>query len=215
VSALSQSVADYLAIRRAVGFKLDTADRWLADFPWYVESHGGAVTIAIGLEWAASTTKSKGGAARRLSTVRLFSRYLQAIDPGTEVLPPGLVPFVSRRRVPYLYSEGEVEAMMRAARELQPPLWAASTETAIGLLATTGMRVGEVIGLDDDDLDFEDSVLTVRLAKFHKSRLVPVTGEHARRHRRVPWGPARVVPGLADTRPACDRDRCLLLRQLT
>ena len=63
---------------------------------------------------------------------------------------------------------------MTAARCLLPPLRAATYETLVGLLATTGLRMGEAIRLDSADLDWDNGVLTVRSSKFGKSREVPL-----------------------------------------
>ena len=57
---------------------------------------------------------------------------------------------------------------------LRPPLRAATYETIFGLLAVSGMRVGEAVGLDRDDVDFETGVITIRHAKFDRPRLVPL-----------------------------------------
>ena len=175
MSALRQAVADYLAVRRAVGFRLAGTDRWLFAFADYVEDRGGTVTVAVALSWAGESSSTEDGAARRLSCVRLFARYLQAFEPATEVPPAGLLPFRSHRAVPHLYSQPELAAMLAAARRLAPALWATSVETALGLLAVTGMRVGEVTALDDGDLDLAEPLLRVRCAKFGRPRLVPLS----------------------------------------
>jgi len=107
--------------------------------------------------------------------VRGFARYLQALDPVHEVPPTRLLPTRRTRPVPHLYSQADVTALMDAARKLEPPLRAATTETVIGLLAVTGMRIGEVLRLDVADIDWDAGVLTVWLSKFNKSRHVPLT----------------------------------------
>ena len=107
--------------------------------------------------------------------VRGFAVYLHALDPAHQVPPRGLMPATSRRTVvPYLYTDQEIAALMRAAGELSGPLRAATYQTLIRLLAVTGMRVGEAIGLDREDLDEQTGVLTVRGAKFGKSRQLPL-----------------------------------------
>ena len=53
-------------------------------------------------------------------------------------------------------------------------LHAATYRTLIGLLAVTGMRLGEAIRLDRSDLDTAEAILTIRDTKFAKSRQVPV-----------------------------------------
>jgi integrase len=106
--------------------------------------------------------------------VRGFARWLAAFDPATEVPPAGLLPARSRRADPYPYTDADIAALMAAARAIALPLKAATYETLIGLLAVTGMRVGEAIGLDRADLDQENAILTIRGAKFGKSRQVPL-----------------------------------------
>jgi site-specific recombinase XerD len=175
VSALAQAAGEYLVLRRGAGFKLAGADQLLVEFADYIDAKGGRVTVELALEWATARAGSKRQVARRLSTVRLFVRYLQAVSPGHEVPPTGLVPFHRSRAIPHLYSEGDVEELMGAARQLDPELKALATEIAIGLLATTGMRIGEVLALDDADIDRGQAMLRIRLAKFDKERLVPLS----------------------------------------
>ncbi len=62
---------------------------------------------------------------------------------------------------------------MTQARQLTP-MPAATHETLIGLLAATGMRIGEAIRLDRADIDWTGAVLTIRESKFGKTRMVPV-----------------------------------------
>ena len=112
--------------------------------------------------------------AARLRVVRGFARHVKAFDPATEVPPPGLLPDHNRRAVPYLYSEAEVCALMAATASLRPALHASTYRTLIGLLAVSGMRMGEAIRLDRADLDTTDAIVTIRDSKFAKSRQVPL-----------------------------------------
>jgi integrase/recombinase XerD len=172
-SPLAAAMVEYLAVRRAFGYKLDEAGRVLCRFVSHLDGLGGeTVTIGQAVAWSTQTDR---GAARRLQAIRGFARYLQAIDPAHEVPPTGLVPSRNNRAVPHLYTAADIAALMAAARSLQPPLWAATTETVIGLLAITGMRIGEVLALNDSDIAWDTGVVTVRLAKFNKSRHVPLT----------------------------------------
>ncbi len=175
VSPLAAALADYLAVRRAMGYKLEGAGRVLTGFVAHLDATGTvAVTIADAATWAADTGTG-GGVGRRLQCIRGFAFYLQALDPAHEVPPVGLIPVVARRAVPHLYSDADTAALMAAARQLTPVLVAATTETVIGVLAVTGMRIGEILALDVDDLDWDRGVITIRLAKFNTTRLVPVT----------------------------------------
>ena len=101
-------------------------------------------------------------------------RYLQTIDPATEVPPAGVFPTRRHRPTPYLWSPADIARLLEAAGALRPPLRAATHETLFGLLAVSGMRLGEAIGLDRDDVDLDAGVITIRQAKFDRSRLVPL-----------------------------------------
>jgi integrase/recombinase XerD len=111
----------------------------------------------------------------RMLVVRGFARYMAGIDPRTEIPPAGVIPFRQRWRPPFLYSEADIVALMAAARRLiAEPLRAATYETLIGLLAVSGLRIGEAVSLDRRDIDWSDGVLLVRRSKFGKSRHVPM-----------------------------------------
>jgi len=175
-TTLEQALNDYLAVRRALGFKLAENGRLLPDFVASLEAAGAStVTTELAVAWATQPTGcTPVWWARRLAMVRGFARHLSAIDPGTEVPPSGVLPHRCRRATPYLYSDADVAALMAAARALRCPLRAATYETVIGLLAVTGMRSGEVRRLDRDHLDWDEGVLTVWNSKFHKSRALPL-----------------------------------------
>jgi len=176
MSQLSGHAADYLELRRALGFKLEKEGRLLPDFAVFAEAAGaGTVTIDLAVRWAAKPEgTSPVWAAQRLSMVRGFARCLQTVDPATQVPPADLLPARTRRVTPYIYSDADVAALMTAARTLRNPLKAATFATLIGLLAVTGLRGGEAMRLDDHDLDAACGLLTVRATKFCKSRQLPL-----------------------------------------
>lgn len=176
MSALGQSLEDYLSIRHALGYKLVDEGRLLMDFVAFVDQSGGvAITTELAVAWAVRPLDaSPGWSARRLSTVRGFARHHQTIDPDSEIPPVGLLPRRNHRPAPYLYSDDDVTALLLAARTLSPQLRAATYETLVGLLASTGMRIGEAMRLDNTDIDWAGSVVTVNNSKFGRSRLIPV-----------------------------------------
>jgi len=177
MTTLEQHAADYLWIRRALGFKLERAEKLLAQYLAYLKATGqDQVTVENALDWAALPTAGSRGSwwAFRLSTVRCFATYLHAIDPVHEVPPPDALPRQIRRAVPYLYTEQEIWALMAATDRLRGQLRRATYRTLFGLLAVTGMRVGEAIRLDRPDLDLTAGVVTVRDSKFGKSRELPL-----------------------------------------
>ena len=110
----------------------------------------------------------------RVTVVRGFAGYLHTIDPAHEIIPPGLIAVHVGRAVPYLYSDNDIATLMAEAERLDRPLRRATIATVIGLLAVTGMRIGEVIGLDDTDFDPDQQLFTVRHAKLGKHRLLPL-----------------------------------------
>ncbi len=177
MTTLEQHTADYLRIRRALGFKLERAEKLLAQYLACLESTGQErVTIENALAWARMPTAGASTSwwAFRLSVVRCFATYLHALDPAHEIPPPDVLTRRTRRAVPYLYTEQEIWALMAATNLLRGRLRQATYRTLIGLLAVTGMRVGAAIGLDRRDLDPAAGVVTVRESKFGKSRELPL-----------------------------------------
>ena len=173
---LRPALKDYLTMRRALGYKLHRTEKLLGDFIGYVEAVAAdRITIDLAIAWATLPTNADSNwRSGRLSVVRSFARYLQTLDASTEVPPTDLLPFRSRRAVPYLYSDEDLAALVTAAQSLSSPLRVLTYQTLIPLLAVTGMRVGEAIRLDRNDLDFEHGLLTVRVSKFGKSRELPL-----------------------------------------
>jgi len=175
-SSLRGALGDYLSLRRALGFQLASAGRLLEQFAGYLEAHGmDTVTTEHALAWAAQPAgASAHWQAIRLSVVRGFAAYLHGLDPSAEVIPAGLFRPGVCRATPYLYSQAEIGALIEAAAALRPRLRAATYQSLISLLAISGLRIGEAIGLDDEDFDAGRELLVVRHAKFGKHRLVPL-----------------------------------------
>jgi integrase len=176
MSPLRQALADYLSIRRALGYELERAEKLLGQYLDHLERLGEErVTIANAGGWATLPAAGSGHWwAFRMSALRGFAAYLHALDPTHEVPPADLLPSRVHRAVPYLYSEREIVALMAAASSLRFPLRQATYRTLIGLLSVTGMRVGEAIRLDRCDVDLAHAVLTVRQTKFGKTRELPL-----------------------------------------
>jgi integrase/recombinase XerD len=172
---LRAAAHDYLTVRRQLGFELKQPGRTLEDFVEFMDRAGvERVTIELALMWATSVQAHPHRWRRRLGVVRGFARYLSTIDPATEIPPEDLLPAALPRVAPYLYSPGEIQALMAAARALSPRIRAATFETVIGLLSVTGLRPGEALGLDRADVDLSDGALHVRAAKQNKHREVPL-----------------------------------------
>lgn len=188
MTPIGKAVEEYLAMRRALGFKLRLPAGMLRDFASYLEQEGAVhITTELALRWARQPANAQPAQwANRLGVARRFALYLSAKDPHTQVPPLGLLPHRYRRKQPYIYSDAEIRELLRAARRLPSTtgLRAASYSTLIGLLAVTGLRISEAIGLDDQDIDWAEGVLTIRQTKFKKSRMVPVQPSTAHALRR-------------------------------
>jgi len=173
---LHAAAGEYLAIRRALGFKLGGHDRLLEDFIAFL-ADAGAPTITHGtaVAWA---TRPVGVQpvryAQRLGVIRGFAAYLHALDAAVEVPPIDLLPYRRRWRTPYLYSPADIDALLAATDLLRPALRAATYRALFGLLAVTGMRVGEAMALDTADVDLDTGVLAIAEAKFGKHRRLPL-----------------------------------------
>jgi integrase/recombinase XerD len=170
------AAADYLATRRAMGYKLVYQGQMLTQFAAYLDAIGAEhLTIDHAVSWAKQPSQAAPAWwAVRLSTVRALARYLSALDPATEIPPPRLIREPSHRIVPYIYSQDDVTGLLEAAGRLPTTHRADTYQTLIGLIAVTGMRIGEAVRLDRDDVDLEQGLLTIRNSKYGKSRQIPV-----------------------------------------
>lgn len=188
MNTLRQALEEYLALRQAMGFQVRDARVLLRRFIGFLEQQEAAyITRELALRWATEPRAVQPIEwARRLGLVRGFARYRSATDPRTEIPSPALLPYRAQRASPYLYSDAEIGQLLQAAEHLPSPtgLRAHTYVTAFGLLAVTGMRVGELVRLDDKDVDLTLGQVTIRDAKFGKSRLLPLhpTTQEALRH---------------------------------
>jgi site-specific recombinase XerD len=175
---LRKAVDEYLTMRRSLGFKLCHMSYNLRHFVSFMEQQKATViTTEMALRWAQEPQHVQPAhLAARLSFVRSFARYWSATDPRTEIPPMGLLPSGYRRATPYIYSKCEIQLLLKAATKLSPSraLRPRTYYTLFGLMAVTGMRIGEVVHIECADVDLKQKLLTIRLTKFGKSRLIPL-----------------------------------------
>jgi integrase/recombinase XerD len=171
-----EALADYLRIRRRLGFEMPQDDRLLQGFVEFLErADAQRITTELALMWARLPADAHPHRWRqRLSVARGFARHLATINPESEVPSKDLLPGHRPRIAPHIYTHEEIAALMAAARGLRPRLRATSHETLIGLLAVTGMRPGEALALDRQDVDLRHGALHVRAGKQKRQREVPL-----------------------------------------
>jgi len=176
VIALEERLAGYLALRRALGYRLARAEKLLTQFiAWMNERGEQTITATSALAWATLPPATESNwHAHRLSVVRGFAAHVHALDPTHEMVPQDLLPQRPRRAVPYLYTDTEIRALMDGSDVIPTPHRAATMRALIALLAVTGMRIGEAIRLDQSDIDHQRDLITVVESKFGKSRELPV-----------------------------------------
>ena len=181
MTKLREAVRDYLNMRRSLGFKLQETGRLLRAFVKFMEEHRTSyITTRLALAWAQQPSSVQPAEwAHRLSVVRTFARHRSATDPRTQIPPPGLLPFQPKRARPYLYSEEESRSLLRAALKMPHRFERGKLRPWVyyclfGLLNVSGLRLGEARNLEVQDVDLKAGVLTIRGAKFGKTRLVPM-----------------------------------------
>lgn len=181
MNTLRQAVQDYLSMRRHLGFKLQDAGKALLDFVAFMEQRRAPyINQALALAWACQPENVQPAYwAQRLGFVRGFAHYRSASDPRTQVPPPGLLPFQPKRARPYLYSDTEIQCLLDAALNMPHRYQSGALLPWVyyclfGLLSVSGLRLGEARHLELQDVDLVAAVLTVRNAKFGKTRLVPL-----------------------------------------
>jgi integrase/recombinase XerD len=192
MSKLRSALNEYLALRRALGYKLYRAGLLLHQFVKFAERAGAAyITTDLALKWATQPAKARQTWwANRLGVVRQFAQYCSSRDSRTVVPPADLLPYPYRRVPPYIYKDDEIKALLNAAKNLpskvglRPHTYA----TIFGLYVATGLRTSEALRLDRTDVDLANGVLTIRDTKFGKARYAPVhptTRAALRRYARV------------------------------
>jgi len=182
MKTMTREIDEYLRLRRGMGFKLAMDEIHLRRFAAFLaERKAKHITTELALGFACANEEAGvGGRVGRLVSIRGFARHLHAFEPKHEIPPAGLIRSGKTRAKPRLCTQAELSRLLAAAldveatatRGLRP--W--TLHALFGLLAVTGMRVGEATALRQGDVNWEEAVLTIRGGKFGKSRMVPVHG---------------------------------------
>lgn len=178
MSTIRDSMVQYVAVRRALGSSFYEPALALEHFVDLLEREGSEfITTNLALRWAMEPKHVERATwGRRLSQVRGFAKWLNAVDMRNEIPPARLLDSRRRRNAPHIYTEQEIELLMGQAARLRSPtgMRAQTYSTLIGLLVATGLRPGEALRLDRSDVDLVSGILSIRESKFGKSRFVPV-----------------------------------------
>lgn len=187
MTSLAMRLDHYLTVRRDFGYDLSTSERVLRRFTAFAgDEHTDYITAALFLSWKNQFGKANNSTwSARLGMVRAFATWLQGFDPRNEVPPSDLITGKLRRARPFIYTEEQIAAIVTAAALLPSSygLRGSTCSTIFGLIAVTGLRISEAIGIDDCDLDLDKAVLTIQKGKNGKSRLLPLSGSAVERLR--------------------------------
>ena len=175
---LKEAAKEYLKGRRSLGFKLYEHGLFLDQFVNFLEARGESIiTKELAIRWAMLPIGCNPSRwTTRYGIIRQFALYFKAIEPRTELLPEGLFPYRYKRKQPYIYSKRQIVELLNAAKKLESSkgLRALTIYTFLGLLAVTGMRIGECLGLNCGDVNLNEGLLTIRKTKNGKARLLPL-----------------------------------------
>ena len=172
---ISTDVKKYLALRRALGFKLSDLGRRLEAYAQFAEAHGDSFVVTTSaIRWAALAPSPHSRHIRLRDVIRL-AFYLKAENDCHEIPPINVFPRSLPKRSPHIYTQEEVRKLMTATESLRPsyPMRRETYRTLIGLIASTGLRISEALNLRLVDVQ-ELGILNIRDTKFRKSRTIPL-----------------------------------------
>jgi integrase/recombinase XerD len=175
---LKKHLANYLTLRRSLGYKLEESEKLLNDFINFIEEKGSPIiTVELALEWALLPKNVQPRYwSRRLCMVRLFSQYLINYIPETEVPDSKLLCVKTKRATPYFYSDEQIKQVLNACyNEQSKGLRHLTFYTLFGLLAVTGCRISELVNLSINDVNLKTGIITILDSKFGKSRYIPIS----------------------------------------
>ena len=178
MNTLSTELERYLSVRRSLGYALASQAPVLRKFVAFAENEGADyVTTDLFLRWRAVCRSANNDTwSGRFGAVRIFAQWMQGINPRHEIPPRGLIPRRASRPRPFIYTDEQVRAIVGAAAQLPSAygLRGLTWSTLFGLIAVTGLRISEAVGIDNEDVALEHGVLTIKRGKNGKSRIVVI-----------------------------------------
>ena len=184
-SGLSASINSYLVLKRALGRQYSNEEHVLAHLDRFLAARRVDLNAATFAAWCLTLQHLASGTRRaRMRIARNLCLYRGRSEPGCFVPDERLFPRLHQAIRPHIFTDNEIVQLLAAARTLartsNSPLGPENMRLAIVLLATTGLRRGELTRLTVGDYDPPQRTLAIRESKFHKSRLVPLSAETAR-----------------------------------
>lgn len=166
-TSIASRVRRFLALKRSLGFKMETEGILLNQFVQFASHRqlAGPLKARDLIVWATGdSSHTRRYQVSRLSIVRSFARHCAAEDGVSEVPPARLITVTAHRKQPHIFTLQQIGSLMTAANDLTPvyPHRPLVYSTLLGLLASTGMRISEALGLTLADIDLDKGILLVR-----------------------------------------------------
>lgn len=178
-SVFAERLASYVALRRKLGLRFECQEDMLRAFDRFVydQEHQGPLAdqlvrnFAMAVPDVTSTVPS-----RRYLVVRHFAEYLATFDPSTPRLDPKAIFRTRTQPPPYIFTDEDLARLVSRVADFKQrhPISNRAFHAMLGLAASSGLRLREVLGLDLSDVDLKTGIIVVRRTKFDKDRLVPV-----------------------------------------
>jgi integrase/recombinase XerD len=181
VGPFAKLISRHLELQRSLGYQLKSNDAILKDFDIFVAEHSpDAITVTRTM--VAGYLETQRNVKLRtqhgkLTVLRQFCRFLFQLNPDSYIPGAGLLPAFRGDFQPHIYTLKEVLDLIELSKRLTPAssLRPHTYATLIGLLWVSGLRIGEALRLNLQDVDWTAGVLHIERTKFFKSRLVPLT----------------------------------------
>jgi integrase/recombinase XerD len=182
-SHLGSAMRDHVTLMRSLGLRYHTQGLQLLRFDRFLQKRAdlvGQPIVVLVREWSKEDPRPQH-LLEAVQTGRLLGKAMQRTDPS--VVAPlfdnqlyGQVRQKQRR--PYIYSEEEVQHLLKTARSFpspETPLRPQMLYTILVLAYCVGLRIGEIVHLTVGDVHLEDQTIEIRETKFFKYRRLPIT----------------------------------------
>ncbi|MBF0365513.1 MAG: tyrosine-type recombinase/integrase [Oligoflexia bacterium] len=172
MKTLKKRLDEYIKMKRLMGFKMQRSEYELKRFIDFIaKKNKKTITLELVLSWIKRSKTSRNITKRKhLVMIRKFLCFLNQEDTKIPIPNLNLIPIEANQKYkPYVYTDKEIKEILKATRILTN-FCQHTYETLFGLLAVTGMRIGEAIRLNQEDFNEKDGVLLIRDSKFGKFR---------------------------------------------